>query len=318
MKRHAATSVFEPMRKRGTQGLQRPVRPEEEDDKDSEADESHEDEGKFRVKKAHDDKQKLKPNPGADFVGKHPFRGLIVGESGSGKTTLLVFLLNTFYRVYFDKIYIWSPNYHIDGTWKNLRFEPDKVFTEFLEDDVNALRDEQLHAITRFGVLHAPKVLCIIDDFANDWEVMHSRGLERFYTIARHWNVSTLVLVQKYNKVSLTIRTNASILCCFHASNTTEFEQIRDEQTSQLITKREFTRLFNEATTREKHGFLTINHQADSKDIYRYNLKLVQPITKSREQLEDEERRQRQQRRKEGFEANQKHVQVEGIGKMGE
>jgi GTPase SAR1 family protein len=311
--------MFQYIQKTRTPLQRRPISPVSDDDApeaqgeaDSKIGKEQRQEGKFRVKKAKDDKQKLKRNPGCEFVGRHPFRCLLVGESSSGKTTLMLHLLNNFYAPYFDEIWIWSPNFNIDSTWKlNLKFKPTRVFTEFREEDVNELRDQQLAAIEKNGILHAKKVLALLDDFANEWEAMHSRGLERFFTIARHWNVSPAVIVQKYNKVSLTIRTNASILCFFHASNATELEQIRDEQTSQLITKREFVRLFNEATTREKHGFLTVNHQAKPEEIYRFNLALVQPITKSVEELENEERLRRQAQRKK-FKHNQDDLSIEG------
>lgn len=252
----------------------------------------------YKVGSVPDDKQKLPKNKGWEYVGKHPFRALIVGESGSGKTTLLMHLLNKFYRHYFDEIWIWSPNYHIDGTWKNIKFKPKEAFSTFEESDVKKLRDQQTSIIKTKGVLASKKILCVIDDFANDWQAMHSKGLCSFYTIGRHWNCSILVIVQKLTAVSLTMRTNVSNMFCFHASNAGEMETIRDEQTSQLITKKEFIRMFNEATTRKPYGFLSINHQAKPTEIYRYDLSEIQPITETVAEMEARERMEHSEHRK--------------------
>lgn len=281
------------------------VEPDEEDEEEeSEKDDNNSEEKDtetdplYKIKKVNDDKQKLPKNKGWEWVGKHPFRCITVGESGSGKTTLLIHLLNTFYAKYFDEIWIWSPNYHIDSTWKNLKFKPKRTFTTFEEEHVTELREQQTSVINREGVLRSKKILAVVDDFANDWQAMHSKGLQSFYTIGRHWNCSIFVMVQKLTAISLTMRTNASLLFCFHASNGQELETLRDEQTSQLITKKEFVRLFNEATTRHPYGFLTINHQAKPDEIYRFDLRDIQRISLSKDELEDKEKVASAERRK--------------------
>lgn len=238
----------------------------------------------FKVNELKDDKQKLPKNPGHEYIGRHPFRGLVSGESGSGKTTLVINLYNKFYAKYFDEIWVWSPNYYVDSTWQNLKRKPDRVFTYFDDADVEALHQRQQEVVRKRGVLGAKKVLVIVDDFASEHDAMHSHGFEQFYTIGRHSNVSILVIVQKLNKVGRTLRTNASWLALFHSSNAKELKDIKDEQSSQLVLPNYFLRLYNEATTRHPYGFLTINHQAEPRKVYRFDLTEIQEITLSLEQ----------------------------------
>lgn len=238
----------------------------------------------YKVEAVKDDKQRLPKNPGWEYVGKHPFRAIVSGDSSSGKTTLALNLLNKFYSRYFDELWVWSPNFKIDSSWKALHWKPTHVFTTFDEADVEKLHQQQREAILTKGVLNSKKVLVLYDDMLNEKDAMHSSALEIFNTIGRHLNVSTMVLVQKMNKLSLTARTNASNLFLFHSSNLKESKTIVDEQCSQLLIPEYFLKMYNEATTRHKYGFLSINHQAEPKEVYRYDLTEIQTITKSREE----------------------------------
>lgn len=240
--------------------------------------------GEFKIEPVKDDKQRLPKNPAWEWVGKHPFRAIVSGDSSSGKTTFSLNCLNKWHRKYFDELWVWSPNYHIDSSWRALTWKPTHVFTEFNEADVEKLHHQQRTAIDTKGVLGSKKVLVLIDDMLNDRDAMQSKSMEVFNTIGRHLNISTMVLVQKLNKLSLTSRTNASNLFLFHSSNLKESKAIVDEQCSQLLIPEYFLKMYNEATTRHKYGFLSINHQADPKDVYRYDLTDIQRIEKSREE----------------------------------
>lgn len=240
---------------------------------------------RLRVKPLHDDKQKLPLNEGHEFVGRHPFRCILSGESGTGKTTVLIHLLNHFYSPYFDAIYIWSPHFYIDSTWRNLKFKPAGVHLDFHEEHVDQILAQQDAVISKHGVLKAKKILLILDDMINERDAMKSDRITRIFTIGRHKNASVLVATQKLNKVGLTMRSNASLLCIFQASNGREWECILDEQRSQFVTRDMFQKIFNEAVTRHPHGFLTVNRQTkDPRNIYRFDLDTVVPITLSLEE----------------------------------
>lgn len=240
--------------------------------------------GEYKIEPVKDDKQRLPKNPGYEYVGKHPFRCIVSGDSSSGKTTFALNVLNKFHSRYFDELWVWSPNYHIDSSWRALKWKPTHVFTSFDEKDVEKLHQQQRSAIDSKGVLGSKKVLVLIDDMLNDKDAMQSKSMEVFNTIGRHLNISTMVLVQKLNKLSLTSRTNASNLFLFHSSNLKESQAIVDEQCSQLLIPEYFLKMYNEATTRHKYGFFSINHQAEPRDVYRYDLTDIQHITKSREE----------------------------------
>lgn len=229
-----------------------------------------------------DDKQKLPENPAHELVGKHPFRSLISGDSHSGKTTMLINVLNNLWGPYFDKIVIWTPNYKVDSTWRNFRYDKDnkkvKAFTSWDEAEAEKIWDEQAATVKNRGVLAAPKMFWLVDDMVNEREVMHSPVLKRAYSQGRHNNLSVGISVQKYNAADRMMRTNANMLHLFRASNRGEFETIYKEHGDHSIGHRGFAAVYDFATKPE-FGFLTINKRAKPDEIYRSKLNELIPIT---------------------------------------
>ena len=56
-----------------------------------------------------------------DIAPKLPMRSMLVGPSGSGKTVLLTNTILDIYKGCFPRIYIWSPSFEVDNTWRPVK-----------------------------------------------------------------------------------------------------------------------------------------------------------------------------------------------------
>lgn len=121
-------------------------------------------------------------------------------------------------------------------------------------------------------------ILIVIDDFASDKNAMKDPTLIRLAFSGRHYEISIIIITQKYLRVALDYRTNISNGFFFKATNTREADTISDEQACPLISHAEFKRMYA-AITRKEHDFLSVYHDAeDSTCMYRKNLTEVIPL----------------------------------------
>lgn len=226
----------------------------------------------FKVERLETDKDRIRTNPGAKFVGKHPFRTLIAGASGAGKTTLLIHLWNKWWAPYFDEIWLWSPNYELDTNWRQITRKPDRVFTDFKPEQFARLRQQQREGLGQVadeegrpyddpgeqkGTADMPTVLVVLDDMIANHQAMNDTNLHTFATLCRHENVSLVMLTQKYNAYAKIVRVNTSMIMVFGTDNDEELEDISNEHAGGVLTRRQFRRMFNSVTF-EPNSFLTI------------------------------------------------------------
>jgi hypothetical protein len=52
---------------------------------------------------------------------KLPLRSIILAPSGSGKTVLLANLILNVYRGCYERIFVFSPSFHLDQTWQAVK-----------------------------------------------------------------------------------------------------------------------------------------------------------------------------------------------------
>lgn len=229
-----------------------------------------------------DRKDLIPTNPHAEHGGKHPFRTMISGSSGSGKTTLVRHLYDHFWADYFDKIYIWSPSYHLDDTWRDLRVKPTKAFTKWDGNQYLKILHDNAKIVENKGVDRAPKILQIVDDFAADKKAARHPSLREVAFNSRHANHSSVWLSQSYVRYDSDMRKNLSMLFAFRPSNEKETVALTDEQTIPLLSRAQFREILNDAT-RDPYSFLVVNHQtADARDTYRKGLNDVLRIDPER------------------------------------
>lgn len=236
----------------------------------------------FDVQPQKDRKRDIEPNPHHEIVGKHPFRTMVTGFSGSGKTTLVRHLYDNFWAPYFDEIHIWSPSFHLDDTWKNLKRKPTKIHTEWNASAYLKVLHDNAKIVERQGVDKAKTILQIVDDFAADKGATRDPALREVAFNSRHANHSSVWLSQSYVRYDPDIRKNLSMLFAFRPSNENETKALTDEQTIPLLSKAQFREILNEAT-REPYSFLVVDKQAkDPRDTYRKRFNMVLRIDEQR------------------------------------
>lgn len=236
----------------------------------------------LNVKPRKDRKDLIPVNPHAEHGGKHPFRTMISGFSGSGKTTLVRHLYDHFWSQYFDKIYIWSPSYHVDDTWRDLRVKPTKAFTTWNGEKYLQILHDNTKIVESKGVHRAPKILQIVDDFAADKKATRHPALREVAFNSRHANHSSVWLTQSYKRYDSDMRKNLSLLFAFRPHSEQETAALTDEQTIPLISKAQFRQILNDAT-QDPYTFLVVDHQTpDARNTYRKGLNEVLRIDPER------------------------------------
>ena len=214
----------------------------------------------------------VRPHPIPEYTtgqGRHPIlpptpmRGIILAPSGRGKTVLLVSMLLDLYRGAFARIYVFSPSVDIDQTWRpvkryverDLGVDLDKepcFFDTWRPEALKDILDTQAEMVAyqkkhKYKKLHG--ICVIVDDFADDPQVMHSSSniLSMLFMRGRHLMVSTILSTQKFRAVSTMIRTNAQFLIVFRLRNSKELEALMEE-ISAVYDRKTLLRMYEHAT----------------------------------------------------------------------
>ena len=226
---------------------------------------------------------KVKDNAESYYTKKNqlfdiPFKIAVVGASQrSGKTNWAINALgkNNMYAKDFKKtdIYIFSPSLQ-SNKWQrfieakdipeeNLFDDLDEEVLQVLYEDV----EEQYHQAIE-DKKKPPNKLIVFDDLGFGG-TMRGQGrfgiLDKLVMNGRHFNLSSMFLVQSYKQLSPDVRGNISGLVVFNLS-TRELDQIVYEH-NYLPTGKEFMKLFRK-TTKKKHSYFVINYSNDTDSIY--------------------------------------------------
>lgn len=213
------------------------------------------------------DEEKSKPNvdrpPGSkdkieEPLLNHPFRFGIVAPTRGGKTNLIVNLLmrKEFYFKYFDRIFIWTPTWYDDDSWRVVDIPKEQVFTEYKTQDVQTVADK-IAKSTQF------RTLLIFDDCISEGLFSTNREsiISKLVFRGRHWNISMWFVSQSYKAITRGFRVNMQGWVFFRPGNKEEILKIFEEHGG-FLSKQEFLDKFNYAT-QEDYSFLFINYQAD-------------------------------------------------------
>lgn len=188
------------------------------------------------------------------YVPYPTFRALIVGPSESGKTYSLVYTLNKAYRGVFKRRIFFSSTIKHDKTWKALKTNKhDTFFNEFDEEKLYSIVQHQKESP------NAKRTLIVLDDLT--YQDFHdSPYLNDIIRMMRHYNISIIFLVQRYNLVSPSIRSQISHLWLFKITNMKELNTISDDLPS--MDKKQFLKIYQECmkyTRQDYRPFLVIN-----------------------------------------------------------
>jgi hypothetical protein len=155
---------------------------------------------------------------------KHPMRMLIVGKSQSGKTTLGV-RIGLYMATQVQRIYVISPTYYLQNTWKPLRsiIDPDDVFVR----SKNAFK--VLH--TRLLENNKQPSLLMLDDVSAERELNEgSKGDFNFLVYNAVWlNLSIICMAHSLSTVSVGMRQNCEHLIMFLTTRPKEIEKLSEE-----------------------------------------------------------------------------------------
>ena len=100
--------------------------------------------------------------------------------------------------------------------------------------------------------------LLIIDDFAEDKTFMrYSKILHGLYTKSRHFGLSVITAVQKYNALAPIVRLNTSSLYIFKLKNMSEVDTFIMEQ-SALVDKQTLMKIYQMAVNDQPFSFLFV------------------------------------------------------------
>jgi len=223
-----------------------------------------------------DKKKRFKCDP---LLPQPPFLLLMSAPRFSGKTNLLINLLieKEMYCNKFDEIFIWSKSYHNDPKWKHISFDPEYEKTHVF-DQYNETHAQQIfESIQKRSQKQHVETLFIFDDMMGD-EVMKAlrvQMLDRIAATGRHFDVSAILIFQKFKKFSPIVRENATNVVIFEQKNSTAIEQIMDEYKGDMD-KKDFMRIYQIACG-EPFQFLHINLQADQETRFRKNWDQIIP-----------------------------------------
>ena len=158
---------------------------------------------------------------------RHPFRCMAIGPSNSGKSLSIIGSLQKWYKQYFDKIYLVSPNAEISKTnpWSLLKLDEERIKTQphELEKLIPQIEMEQQEKDNE------PKVLLILDDMAGYLNQNRNSALSSFITYMRHKNCSLMLTTQKYRLIPPSVRSNSDHLLIWKITNDMERSTIFGE-----------------------------------------------------------------------------------------
>ena len=182
------------------------------------------------------------------------FRWLITGPCESGKTYSLVYTLNKAYKGVFKRRIFFSGTISHDKTWGALKKgKYDQFIPEYNEDILLSIIEYQ-KTTPKPG-----RMLIVLDDLTSK-DFHESPYLNDMIRTMRHYNISIIFLVQRYNLVSPAIRSQISHLTLFNITNAKELNLIAEDLP--MIDKKGFLKIYQQCMKHTKidyRPFLQIN-----------------------------------------------------------
>jgi hypothetical protein len=181
-------------------------------------------------------------NKNAHCIPKHPARVLFNGSSGSGKSNLIITMLTKpeFYLNYFDFVFILSPNFDRDDSYRHIdkliaKQEKTKKGTifqiseKFDEEEMGIIIQELAQSVEKLPKAKRKKVLFLLDDILEDKKLLNSSFLSLLFTRGRHLNTSIWFSTQSYKNTPRKLRLQLSDIILFEPRNLSEKKMIYEE-----------------------------------------------------------------------------------------
>jgi hypothetical protein len=189
---------------------------------------------------------------------------LLVGRTGCGKSNLLQHILTSemLLKDAFKpkNMFLYSACKPDSNLIKNLKLIKKNVKSEWNEEKVKKHLEQIESVVEQQGFENAPNTCLIFDDVLQKRKFLKSSTMSNIASAHRHYKLSYFILSQYFRGVHCTIRTNASVLIFFAASDI-EVNKVAEEFCPAKMTKKRFTQLIDYATE-EPYSFLMINTRA--------------------------------------------------------
>jgi hypothetical protein len=156
-------------------------------------------------------------------------RGIIVGNSGSGKSVLLQNLIGGphLYRNIFrqEHMVILSPSLKVYDPFPMLPEAFKCSDTSKFKRIINDLLDHVSMLTLQHGAKNIPPMLVVLDDCTTIEELWTYGGpVDTLFLTGRNYNISTIVITHRLNRLSRNIKLNLNFACIFPCINQTEIE----------------------------------------------------------------------------------------------
>lgn len=199
------------------------------------------------------------------FAPVPPFQLCAVGGTGRGKTNAMLSMLIS--AISFDRYYIYSkhlddPNDVYDILFNYLNKTEQALKKKLKDPDYQMVwwgnTYDEIPSVDEYDGNY--KSVLLVDDFMNEMD-KNSKKLKDIFISGKHKNVSVIFLVQRYNEIPPTIRSNTNYYCLFEMNDRLEDMLIAREQ-SLGISYEEFLRIYHEAV-KERYSFFVIDKKTD-------------------------------------------------------
>jgi len=155
----------------------------------------------------------------------------ISGKRNSGKTyfTIQMLINKKLLKNHFDEIFVINPTLEYDNKWSILDIPDENIFGEF---SLDLLEELDNHIQEEFKKDNEKKTLLILDDClgSNDFKKNNDNNIfNKMIYIGRHYNLSMIILSQKFKGISGGIRSNIDYFITFDTYNDKEKTAIFEE-----------------------------------------------------------------------------------------
>ena len=179
----------------------------------------------MRIPNYDNDKDKPKDRHYYDFIGED-YILLISGKSNCGKTNTLIHIIRK-PLVYYDKIYIYTPNGHqskLQDLSKLMRAIDKKI--KYKHPVLEILAEDEIKATNEYP--NYSRIIVVFDDLINAPDVTQKK-IANHFTDGRHHNISPIYLSQSYYDTPKKIRINCSHMILYPSTDKRDCKAIADD-----------------------------------------------------------------------------------------
>ncbi len=205
--------------------------------------------------------------------------GVFLAPSGGGKSSTIVsLLLSSAYAKFVEGVHVFSPSCDqgLDSIWDPVRefakgLKESSFHSEWDEPALIEILSAQREKIKELKNAKSkkplPQILVIVDDHADNPQVMHSASniLTTLYVRGRHMGTSCWAASQQLTACSRILRVNMRFICCWRLRNKKELLDGLLYELSALYPVPVLHDMY-EMATQEDHSFWYINLVAKKKE----------------------------------------------------